>query len=115
MHTAEAQQLLDQLERELAAAGERAGAKLSWTVAEAEVLEMLARTVDRRAGLAARYDKLRDIKVKVKVSVELRQLDNTVVKLLKAINTEVPQEDSVTTIKARRAANVRWDRARASS
>lgn len=113
MHSPEAQKLLDRLESELAAAGARAGTTLSWTVAECEMLEMLARTVDRRTELAARYAKVRDTKTKLKVSVELRMLDNTVTRLLKNIKTDVPEADSLTTIKARRAANVRWDRERA--
>ncbi len=111
--TAEAQKLLDQLEAELAAAGARAGTTLSWTVAEQEMLDMLANTVDRRTELAARYAKSRDTKTKVKVSVELRMLDNSVARMLKNIKTDVPHTDSLTTIKARGAANVRWDRERA--
>jgi hypothetical protein len=107
-----AQKVLDNLDAELAASGAARGEKLTWSAAELEMREILADTIDRRARVAALYAKARDPKVVVKLSVEVRQLDNAVMKLLKAIRTDVPAPESLTTIKNRRAANVRWERER---
>jgi hypothetical protein len=112
--TAEAQELLDTLDAELAEVGEARGQQLSWTAAERELLSQLANTVDRRSHVRSLYEKVSgEPKVAVKVSVELRQLDKAVAGLLKQLHTDVPQQESVTTLKARRAANARWERERA--
>jgi hypothetical protein len=110
--TPAAQKVLDDLDAELAATGKARGESLSWTTAEVEMREMLASTVDRRARVAGIWGRAKDPKIIVKLSVELRQLDNAVVKLLKAIRTDVPAPESLTTIKNRRAANIRWERER---
>ena len=109
----QAQKLLDDLDRELAAAGEARGEPLVWSAAEIQARELLADTVDRRADVAARYDRARDTKVKLKVSQEVRQLDKAILFLLNAIRTDIPAPESLTTLKARRAAMARWDRQRA--
>jgi hypothetical protein len=44
--------------------------------------------------------------------VELRQLDAAVIRLLKELDTGPPEPDSLTTIKARNAMNIRWARER---
>ena len=49
----------------------------------------------------------------MKLSNELRQCDTAIARLLAKIKTDVPQPDSVTSMKARRAVNVRWDKERA--
>jgi hypothetical protein len=108
--SAEARKVLADLDAELAAAGEASGESLSWTAAEVEAREMLASTIDRRANIAGHYEKATDPKLIVKLSTELHQLDNAVAKLLKQIHTDVPSAESLTTVKARRAANVRWER-----
>jgi hypothetical protein len=104
--------VLASLDAELAATGEARGERLSWTAAEVEMRSMLADTVDRRARMAGIWTRAKDPKIVVKLSVELRQLDNAIMKLLKAIRTDVPAPDSLTTVKNRRAANVRWERER---
>jgi hypothetical protein len=113
--SAEALKVLADLDAELAAAGESLGEMLSWTAAEIEMREMLANTIDRRARVGTLYEQATDPKVIVKISVELRQLDGAVMKIMKAIKTEVPQQESMTTVKARRAANTRWERERNAS
>lgn len=107
--------MLADLDAELAAAGEALGETLSWTAAEIEMREMLANTIDRRARVGTLYEQATDPKVIVKISLELRQLDGAVMKMMRSINTEVPQHDSLTTIKARRAANTRWEKERNAS
>lgn len=111
--SAAAVKMIKALNDELADAGKRQGAALSWTVAEREALDILASTIDRRVRVAAMCAQSDDAKVVVKLSVELRQLDNTVVKILKTVNTEPPAAPTLTSIKARRAINTRWDRERA--
>lgn len=106
-------ELLNGLDAELASAGEATGEVLVWSAAEIEARRLLADTVDRRADLALRYTRQRETKVRVKLSAELRMLDRAIMLLLKEIRTDVPAPESLTTIKARRAAHVRWDRARA--
>ena len=54
-----------------------------------------------------------DPKLLVKLSAELRLLDKQVAALLKDIETDAPAKESLTSIKARRAVNVRWDNERA--
>jgi hypothetical protein len=106
--SAEAQKVLANLDAELAATGEARAEKLSWTAAELEMREMLAATIDRRTRVSAIWGKASDPKVIVKLSNELRQLDTQVMRMLKQIRTDVPAPESLTTIKARRAVNVRW-------
>jgi hypothetical protein len=112
-HTPEAVRLLADLDADLAAASEASGRDLEWSTAETEAREAIADTVDRRRVVKGLWDEhCDDPKLAVKLSVELRQLDAAVVRLLKEISTEPPQPESLTTIKARRAVNTRWDRER---
>ncbi len=111
--TSRAQQVLDSLDAELAAVGEARGERLSWTAAECELREILAATIDRRERVIGFCERTRDRKLVVKLSAEIRQLDTAVGRLLKQIRTDVPQPESLTTIKARRAVNTRWDGVRA--
>ena len=107
--------LLSDLDAELADAGSASGERLIWSAAEDQARELLADSVDRRVELNGRYERTRDTKTKIKVSAEIRRLDKQIMLLLKQIRTDVPQPESLTTIKARRAANVRWGKARATS
>jgi hypothetical protein len=50
----------------------------------------------------------------VKLSAEVRLLENSVARLLRMVHTDIPQPATSTTVKARHAARVRWDRERAS-
>ena len=111
-HSAAAKRLLSALDNEPAETGLHRGQQLSWTTKESEMREILAKTVDRRARVEKLCAAATDGKLIVKLSTELRQLDNTVTKLLKEIRTDVPEPESLTTIKARRAVNTRWQRER---
>lgn len=111
-HTAAAKRLLSALDSELAEAGLRQGQELFWTTKEVEMREILARTVDRRVRIERLCAQSNDPKVIAKLSVEIRQLDGMTTKLLKEIKTDIPAAPSLTSIKARRAANTRWERER---
>lgn len=91
---------------ELAQNAKALGIELSWLIGQ------VAATLDRRADVAAVYAKETDTKVLMKLSAELRLLDKAVAGLLKGIETDVPVKDSLTTVKTRQAANVRWQRER---
>ncbi len=111
--TSAAVSLLAALDAELAAAGAATGRDLVWTAAELQARELLADTVDRRAGLAVRYERTRETKTRIRISAEIRQLDKAIMALLKGIRTDMPAPESITTIKNRRAAMARWDKVRA--
>jgi hypothetical protein len=51
---------------------------------------------------------------RVRLSAEMRLLEGSLALLLKQDHTGIPQPESHTTLKARHAARVRWDRERAS-
>jgi hypothetical protein len=94
------------LDAELAASSERTGTTLEWTVADREVLTLIADTIDRHVDLAAHYAAAEDTKTKVKLSAEMRLLENSTARMLRLIQTDIPQPESQTTLKARHAARV---------
>ena len=100
------------MDTELAGSSERSGQTLSWTAAERAILDAVAANIDRRVDLARDYESSTEPKVRVKLSAELRLLENAVARLLREVNTDVPAPESQTTIKARRAVRARWDRER---
>jgi len=104
--------MLADLDADLAAAGGATGDRLEWTTEELVAREALADTIDRRARVAEIWATATDPKLVVKLSVELRQLDAAVMRPLKEINAEAPPPESLTTVKARNAVNVRWARER---
>ena len=55
-----------------------------------------------------------DPKVQCKLSAEARLLEQSIARLLKQIKTDLPAPDGKKTVRARRAANARWDRDAAS-
>ena len=52
-----------------------------WTAAEAQLRELLADTMDRRANLAAKYPRTRDTNTRIKLSAEIRQGDTAIMGL----------------------------------
>ena len=116
-HSPEAQKVLEDLDADLARSSTKLGKTLSWTAAEREVREMIANTIDRRADVARAYDACDrgDAKNLVRLSAEWRMLDAAVARLLKQVETDVPQPMSLLSVKAQRAARARWDRDRAAS
>lgn len=109
-HSAAASKVLDALDAELAANAARRGMELSWSAAENELREMLANTIDQRQRVETLLAKATDAKVVAKLSAEVRQLRTAVMRLLKEIRTDAATPESLTTVKARRAARARWDR-----
>jgi hypothetical protein len=106
--------VLQELDSELASASARTGRSLVWTAADREVLTLIASAIDRKVALGRDYAVAEDVKSRVKLSAELRLLEGHLSRLLRTVHTDVPQPESQTTLKARHAARVRWDRERAS-
>ncbi len=101
------------LDAELARARQQPGDGVEWSPQEAESIRILCDTAGRRAQLRDLYthavaDPATDPAVLVKLSGELRQLDKAIATHYRAINAEMPAAPSITTVKARKAANARW-------
>jgi hypothetical protein len=111
----EARKVLRELDRELESASKRARKKLEFSAAERAVLDLVAANLDRISDLRAAYAEASEVKVRVKLSTELRLLEQAVARMLKQIKTDLPAPDSTTTQRARRAANARWDNERRAS
>jgi hypothetical protein len=109
-HCGEAQALLAELDAELAENSAERGLldPLVWSAAERAARESIARTVDRQQDLWARYHASDDDKTRVQISGELRLLEASLSRLLKAVPTDLPAPVSIRTQKARRAADSRW-------
>lgn len=99
---------MSELDAELAKNGARTGETLSWTAAERQILALIVDAVDRRVELNGMYAAAEGPKLKVQLSTEIRLLDGSIERLLRKINTTVPEAESQKTIAARRAAHTRW-------
>lgn len=102
-----------ELDAELAAASKRAGQRLEWSAQDSALLDLIDANLRRTEDLRAAYEAADEVKLKVKLSTELRLLEQAVARLLKQVRTDVPAAPSLTSVKASRAANARWERARA--
>jgi hypothetical protein len=109
----EALNVLRELDSELAAASEHAGRSLVWTVADKELLSLIADIIERKVDLTVLYEATPDISPRVKLSAELRLLEGALARLLRQIKTDVPevrqQEPSfVRSARASRTSKARW-------
>lgn len=100
--------MLRELNKKLAAASERSGIKLSWTPQETETLRLIADQIDRKVELFNAYQRADEPKAKVVLSAELRLLEGSIARMLKTVQTELPQPSSLRSAKARKAALTRW-------
>jgi hypothetical protein len=108
--SAEARKIRRELDKELEASGKRVGRTLGWSAAELAVLALIPDEIDRKVDLFEAYQDTTEAKVRVKLSTEMRLLEQSIARLLKQINTQPPSPDSRRTRRARDAANVRWNR-----
>jgi hypothetical protein len=112
VRSSESQALIAAFDAELAEAGKAAARDLVWSAAEADVIAMIAAQVDRRVELSAQYAACENTNTKLKIATELRLTEQSITRLFRQVSTEVPQPMSVTSLKAQRAANSRWNRER---
>ena len=117
VHSAEALAVLAGLDAELEANSRRRGLvkPMKWSTAEATLREMLANAIDRKVVLHVSWLKATDDSLRLKLSAEIRLLEASVARYVGQIKTDLPADPSLTTTKAQRAANTRWDRDRARS
>lgn len=108
--SAEARKVLREMDKELESAGRRAHKKLEWSAAERAILDLISANFDRISDLRMAYQDAAEVKVQIKLSTELRLLEQAAARLLKQIKTDLPAPESKTTVRARAAANTRWDR-----
>ncbi len=110
-----AQQLMRDLDAELAANGQAAGEQLQWSAADRAVLQMISNHLDRRDELQAAYDSCTpdQVRTRIALATEIRLIESGVGRLLRQVRTDVDPPESITSIKARKAVNSRWDRVRA--
>lgn len=108
-HTAETRKLLRSLDAELEVKSRELGVPVLWTERERAILGLIASNSDRKCDLSDRYEEAEDTKTRLKLSAELRLLEAALARLLKQLDTE-PVQKSPRSVKAQRAANVRWAR-----
>jgi len=113
--SAESRKVLAALDAELAAASDRRGQRMVWTAAETAVLALISSTIDRKVWLRRAWSRTDDVKLRLKLSAELRLVETSLARLLKHVTPDVPAPPSLQTVKARKAANARWHRDRSGS
>lgn len=114
--SSDARRIRRELDKELESAGKRAGKKLEWSAAERAILDLISADFDRLSDLHDAYVAAIDmgeVKLQVKLSTEIRLLEQSAARLLKQVKTDLPPQPSKTTLRAQNAANARWDRVRA--
>ncbi|MGV0607372.1 hypothetical protein [Mycolicibacterium sp. XJ1904] len=99
-----------ELDKELADAGLRSGQNLVWSAQEEAILGLILDEIDRKAVILNAWEEATDPKVVCKLSAEARLLEQSIARLLKSVKTDLPARESNKTMRARRAANTRWDR-----
>jgi hypothetical protein len=108
--SSEARKVLRELDAELESVRRASGKPLQWSAAEAQLRTEIADALDRKADLMAAYADAEDIELKVKLSGEIRLLQNAVARWVQQVKTDLPQPRSRTSEKAAAAARARWDR-----
>lgn len=84
---------------------------MSWSAADRALLGLIADTVDLIVDLEERYAlKGKDA---LRCATELRMSRSALARLLARVQTDLPAEKTLTSLKAQRAVNIRWERERA--
>jgi hypothetical protein len=110
--SAETRKTLRELDRQLGQASVRHGVRLHWSAQERVVLAQISSILDRKSELFGLYSEAPDTKTKLKLSAELRLLEQAAARLVREIKSDLPSAlASLRTTKAQRAANTRWARA----
>jgi hypothetical protein len=106
----EARRVLRELDKELKAASQARGQQLVWSAQESAILAQISSILDRKSELLELYQEARAVKTKLRLSQELRLLEQAAARLLRDIKTDLAPAPGMRTVKARRAARARWDR-----
>jgi len=105
------------LDEEIARNGQAANETLEWSAAELAVLELVSNHVDRREDLQAAYDECGpdQVRTRIALATEIRLQEAGIERLLRRVKTDLPAPMSITSLKAQKASNSRWDRVRAAN
>ena len=114
MTTRQAQDLLDSLDQELAAASRRHGRTLAWSATDRATLKLIADAADLIADLERRYSTA-EPKLAMRIATELRMSRSALARMLATIRTDIPEPKTGSALKNQRAANIRWERERNAS
>jgi hypothetical protein len=109
-HSPEARRVRRELDKELAETGASTGRSLAWSAADRKVMALLASAIDRECDLRRDYAARAEPKLRIKLSAELRLLEASIARLLRAVKTDVPEPMSRRSQKAQMAARARWSR-----
>jgi hypothetical protein len=99
-----------ELDEQLAAAATASGRTLVWTAQDREVLTLISSAIGRKCDLQRDYAQAVEPKLRIKLSAELRLLEASIARLLRAVKTDVPEPMSRRSQKAQMAARARWSR-----
>jgi hypothetical protein len=110
-HCAEALAFLAELDAELAEKATALGSELVWSAAERVNRESAACVIDRLVQLTSASAACDDDKAWLKFSAERRLLEMSLLRLVKALSTDLPVQPSIRSRKAAKAAEARWRRA----
>ncbi|SPM43347.1 hypothetical protein RMCFA_4575 [Mycobacterium numidiamassiliense] len=108
-HCAESRRVRRDLDKQLAASAAASGRPLVWSAQDRVVLDLISTQIDRKNELFADRAVADDMKIRVKISAELRLLEASIARLLKQVSTEVPRPMSRRSQKAQAAALTRWN------
>jgi hypothetical protein len=109
--SAEARKVLRELDKELAVASRRQGRDIVWSAQEQAILGQISSILDRKSDFLVAYEAAEEIKVRLKISAEVRLLEQAAARLVQTIKTDMPEAPTHTATKAAKAANARWSRA----
>jgi hypothetical protein len=98
------------LDDEQAEASAQCGQELVWSAQEQAIRGQLASVLDRKVELLELYESAETVNLKVKLSGEVRLLEQAIARLVRQIKVGLPPAESFRTVKARQAANARWGR-----
>src|ERR1700737_4591101 len=108
----EGRRIVRDLQRELEQASAEQGRELVFSAAESAILGQISSILDRKREFLVLYQDAEDTKVKLKISAEVRLLEQAAARLVKDVKTDIPAPPGMRTVKAQRAARARWDRSR---
>jgi hypothetical protein len=109
--SAEARRVLRDLDKELAASSARQGQNVVWSAQEQAILGQISSILDRKSDFLVAYEAAEEITLRLKISAEVRLLEQAAARLVREIKTDIPAPQSHTSRKATQAAKTRWDRA----
>jgi hypothetical protein len=104
----EGRKVLRELDKEREAVSKQLGRPVFWTAEDQAVLGQISSILDRKADFLKAYEEAEEIKVRLKISAEVRLLEQAAARLVKQVQPKPPEQKGLVAVKAARAANQRW-------